>query len=175
MKERLRAGFKYFFMTHVATALMFLGAIIIYTHSKSFAFSDIGSTMSAMAITNPGSLHLALAFFFIGFATKAGILPFGDWLPDAYPSAPSPAAATFGGIMSKLGIYGLIRIFFKIFRYPFYCLPYFFSFGHNLRHTLHLLFKGIVEICMSPCGSMVTVPALSNRAQGLSNRCLHDC
>jgi len=112
-EERLRAGFKYFFMTHVATALMFIGSIIVFTHSRSFAFADLGASMAAMATTHPGSLHLALAFFFIGFATKAGILPFGSWLPDAYPAAPAPAAATFGGIMSKLGIFGLIKVFFS--------------------------------------------------------------
>jgi hydrogenase-4 component B len=68
--------------------------------------------MAQMLYGNAGLLHLAMAFFFIGFSTKAGILPFGDWLPDAYPAAPSPAAATFGGIMSKIGLYGLVRVFF---------------------------------------------------------------
>ncbi len=110
--ERTRAGFKYFFMTHVATALMFIGAIIVYQQSRSFSFSELGAAMASMSESHAGVLHLALAFFFIGFATKAGILPFGDWLPDAYPAAPAPAAATFGGIMSKIGLYGLLRVFF---------------------------------------------------------------
>ncbi|MDZ7392764.1 MAG: proton-conducting transporter membrane subunit [candidate division KSB1 bacterium] len=111
--ERTRAGFKYFFMTHVATALMFIGAIIVYQQSRSFAFSDLGDAMLGMLGNGQARLlHIALAFFFIGFATKAGILPFGDWLPDAYPAAPAPAAATFGGIMSKIGLYGLVRVFF---------------------------------------------------------------
>ncbi|MBC7187405.1 MAG: hypothetical protein H5U38_10260 [Calditrichaeota bacterium] len=111
--ERTRAGFKYFFMTHVATALMFVGAIIVYTQSRSFAFSDLGAAMAGMLQEHRGLLHLALTFFFVGFSTKAGILPFGDWLPDAYPAAPAPAAATFGGIMSKIGLFGLLRVFFS--------------------------------------------------------------
>lgn len=110
--ERTRAGFKYFFMTHVATALMFVGAIIVYARSRSFAFSDLGAAMAEMLQGDAGMLHLALVLFFVGFSTKAGILPFGDWLPDAYPAAPAPAAATFGGIMSKMGLYGLLRVFF---------------------------------------------------------------
>ncbi|MCR4437534.1 MAG: proton-conducting transporter membrane subunit [bacterium] len=111
--ERTRAGFKYFFMTHVATTLMFVGAVIVYTQSRSFAFSDLGAAMAGMVQEQRGLLHIALTFFFVGFSTKAGILPFGDWLPDAYPAAPAPAAATFGGIMSKIGLYGLLRVFFS--------------------------------------------------------------
>ena len=93
-KEYLRAGFKYFFVTHIATVLMFIGAIILYLHGDSFSFKDLGATMSVLLQTNPNLLHLALLFFFIGFSTKAGILPMGDWLPDAYPSAPTPAGAS---------------------------------------------------------------------------------
>ena len=49
--------------------------------------------------------------FFLGFATKAGILPMGDWLPDAHPVAPSGMSATLSGVLVKLGIYGLVRLF----------------------------------------------------------------
>jgi hydrogenase-4 component B len=47
----------------------------------------------------------------LGFATKAGILPMGDWLPDAHPVAPSGMSATLSGALVKLGIYGLVRLF----------------------------------------------------------------
>ncbi|MCI0511802.1 hypothetical protein L0128_01150 [candidate division KSB1 bacterium] len=116
-RARLRAGFKYFFMTHVATALMFIGGIIIFLQAQElglespFSFEAFRQTMTKLSAVKPGLLHLILTFFFIGFSTKAGLLPFGDWLPDAYPSAPSSAGAAFGGIMSKIGVYGLIRIF----------------------------------------------------------------
>ena len=114
LKPRLRAGFKYFFITHVATALMFIAAIILYNQSGSFSFEGLSQAMRTLANNNPGLLHLVLALFLIGFATKAGILPMGDWLPDAYPAAPTPASAAFAGVMSKLGIYGLLRIFIDI-------------------------------------------------------------
>jgi hydrogenase-4 component B len=113
-QNRLRAGFKYFFITHVATALLFIATIILYVHGGSFSFAGLGSAMTALQASNPKILHLVLAFFFLGFATKAGILPMGDWLPDAYPAAPAPASAAFAGSMTKLGIYGLVRIFCDI-------------------------------------------------------------
>ncbi|MDZ7373428.1 MAG: proton-conducting transporter membrane subunit [candidate division KSB1 bacterium] len=113
-KERLRAGFKYFLIMHIATGLMFLGALVIYSFGKSFTFDGLRVTLQAIVETHPATVHFALICFFLGFATKAGVLPFGDWLPDAYPAAPSPASSAFSGTMSKLGVYGLVRVFYEI-------------------------------------------------------------
>ncbi len=113
-KKNLQAGFKYFFITHVATALLFIASIILFSKGGSFAFDKMSETMQMMATQHSGLLHLVLLFFFLGFATKAGILPMGDWLPDAYPAAPAPASAAFAGSMTKLGIYGIVRIFCDI-------------------------------------------------------------
>jgi hydrogenase-4 component B len=113
-KDTLRAGFKYFLITHIATALMFIAVIMIYLQGGSFSFDALGQAMQSMSVSNPGLLHLALLFLFLAFATKAGILPMGDWLPDAYSSAPTPATVAFAGSMTKLGVYGVIRIFVDI-------------------------------------------------------------
>jgi len=110
-RTRLRAGYKYFLITHVATAFLFIGGIVLYRYSGSFSFSFLRIALGEMQLNHPGLLHFVLACFFLGFATKAGILPMGDWLPDAYPAAPAPASAAFAGSMTKLGIYGLVRIF----------------------------------------------------------------
>ena len=106
----LRAGFKYFLITHIATAGMFGAALAVWQSSGSFSFDAMRETLGDFAVTRPVLLHVVLALFFFGFGTKAGMLPFGDWLPDAYPEAPSGAAALFGGTMTKLGIYGLLRV-----------------------------------------------------------------
>ncbi len=68
----------------------------------------------AILVREPALAHLILLLFFLGFATKAGILPMGSWLPDAYPAAPTAATAAFAGAMSKLGIYGLVRVFLTL-------------------------------------------------------------
>ncbi len=113
-KKVLRAGFKYFLITHIATAFMFIGVIILYLQGGSFSFDGLGQAMQRLSVSNPGMVHLALGMLFLAFATKAGILPMGDWLPDAYSSAPTPASGAFAGSMTKLGVYGIIRIFADI-------------------------------------------------------------
>lgn len=107
----LRASFKYFVMTHVGTGGLLLGAILLRAAGGSFAFDQLAPALRALDAQNPAALHAVLALLFLGFATKAGLYPFGDWLPDAYPAAPAPVTAALSGVMSKLGLYGLLRIF----------------------------------------------------------------
>ena len=112
----LRAGIKYFVITHAATTLMLIGIIVLWHTSQphSFSFAAAKSAIGELAATKPALLHVLLALFLVGFGTKAGVLPFGDWLPDAYPAAPSGASAAFAGCMTKLGIYGLLRVFLEM-------------------------------------------------------------
>lgn len=109
-----RAAFKYFFMTHVGTGCLLFAAVVLGMWGGSFAFARLPETFRALAAANPLALHGLLALLFAGFATKAGLYPFGDWLPDAHPAAPAPVSAVLSGVMVKLGLYGLLRVFVAI-------------------------------------------------------------
>ena len=106
-----RAGLKYFIITHGATLCMVAAALLLWRASGSFSFDSIRQTLTALLSTRPLLAHFIILLFFLGFATKAGVLPMGDWLPDAHPVAPSGMSATLSGALVKLGIYGLIRLF----------------------------------------------------------------
>ncbi len=106
-----RAGLKYFIITHGATLCMVAAALLLWRTSGSFSFDSIRQTLTALLDTRPYLAHSVVFLFFLGFATKAGILPMGDWLPDAHPVAPSGMSATLSGALVKLGIYGLVRLF----------------------------------------------------------------
>ena len=106
--EAVRAGFKYFVMTHVATAGLLVTAVVLWRITGSFSFEAHKAGLTMLA---PGLRNLLLALYLIAFATKAGIFPFGDWLPDAHPAAPSGVSAILSGVMIKLGAYGVLRVF----------------------------------------------------------------
>jgi hydrogenase-4 component B len=106
----LRAGLKYFIITHAATFCMMAAAIVLWKQTGSFSFDSMRAGMEALLASRPALAHLVLALFLIGFATKAGILPMGDWLPDAHPVAPSGMSAVLSGAMVKLGVYGIVRV-----------------------------------------------------------------
>jgi hydrogenase-4 component B len=107
----LRAAFKYFVMTHVGAAALLFAIVLLAVASGSFAFADLRPTLALLAVTRPALLHAVLGLLFVGFATKAGLWPFGDWLPDAHPAAPAPVSAVLSGVMIKLGLYGVLRVF----------------------------------------------------------------
>jgi len=109
--EAIRAGFKYFIMTHVATAGLLVAAVVLWSATGSFAFEShrIGLASSSGVLK-----HLILALYLLAFSTKAGIFPVGDWLPDAHPAAPSGVSAILSGVMIKLGAYGVLRVFWGI-------------------------------------------------------------
>ncbi len=111
--EARRAGLQYFIATHIASGCILLATILLYTYApvKSFEFGALLEGTRVLMTTSPALVHLILGLFVIGFATKAGILPFGFWLPQAHPVAPSPFSAVLSGCMVKLGVYGLLVVF----------------------------------------------------------------
>ena len=109
-----RAGWKYFVITHAATLCMLIAALLLWRQSGSFHFAALREALVVLLARSPLQAHLILLLLFIGFATKAGVLPMGDWLPDAHPVAPSGMSAALSGALVKLGIYGLVRFFCAI-------------------------------------------------------------
>ncbi len=109
-----QAGLKYFVMNQAATLGMVAAALVLWREGGSFHFETLRPALERLLVREPWLGHGVLLLFFVGFATKAGILPMGAWLPHAYPAAPTSATAAFAGAMSKLGIYGLVRVFLTL-------------------------------------------------------------
>lgn len=107
----LRAAFKYFVMTHVATACLLLAVLLVWAEGGTLSMEAVPAMFTRLAADRPLLLHGVLALMFVGFATKAGLWPFGDWLPDAHPAAPAPVSAVLSGVMVKVGLYGFLRFF----------------------------------------------------------------
>lgn len=112
--ESQRAGLKYFVVNQGATLGMMAGALILWREGGSFHFEDLRIALVTLLEERPILAHTSLLLFFLGFGTKAGILPMGSWLPEAYPAAPTAATAAFAGAMSKLGVYGVVRMFLTL-------------------------------------------------------------
>jgi formate hydrogenlyase subunit 3/multisubunit Na+/H+ antiporter MnhD subunit len=102
-KENQKAGTLYIIMTHIASALLLVGFMMIYYYTKSF---DIFGSSAAIPA---GAKNVVFILFLIGFGTKAGIIPLHIWLPYAHPASPSNVSALMSGIMIKTAIYGLLR------------------------------------------------------------------
>lgn len=111
--ENVRAGFLYFLMTHFGTAFIILACLLAYLATGSFSFDDWRQAFGTLPTTIE---LLILGSAFIGFATKAGLIPLHIWLPEAHPAAPSHVSALMSGIMVKTALFMLFRFFFDFFQ-----------------------------------------------------------
>ena len=87
--------------------MLTLGFIWVSTHTGSYDFDAIRQYSASVSPAISLSLYLV---FFIGFAIKAGFVPFHTWLPYAHPVAPSHVSGVMSGVMIKLGIFGILRM-----------------------------------------------------------------
>jgi formate hydrogenlyase subunit 3/multisubunit Na+/H+ antiporter MnhD subunit len=109
----VRAGYIYLVMASFGTLCLFLafGVLAGTGGQYSFAAMRAGQLTPALALI-AGTLTL------IGAGSKAGIVPLHVWLPLAHPAAPSHVSALLSGVMTKVGVYGFIRIVFDLIGEP---------------------------------------------------------
>lgn len=101
--ETLKAGVNYLMQMHIGIILLTVGFIWVYLAEGSFDFIVVGTFFGQHP---PGWLFLV---FFAGFGIKAGFIPLHTWLPHAHPAAPSHISGIMSGVITKLGIYGILR------------------------------------------------------------------
>jgi len=109
-EESVRAAIKYLAMSEAGAVCMLLSMVSLFYLKGTLDIADL----SHLAL-EPRITHLLLLGFLAGAGVKAGIVPLHTWLPDAHPAAPSPISALLSGVMIKVGIYVMIRVFWQMF------------------------------------------------------------
>lgn len=112
-KAQLEGGVKYMAMNILASTFFLTGIGIVYGLTGSLNMADLA--IKIQAVENQTLVGLTSCFFIIGFGIKSAVFPLYYWLPSSYHTPPSAVAATFGGLLTKVGIYAMLRIFSLIF------------------------------------------------------------
>ncbi|MGZ8178406.1 Na+/H+ antiporter subunit D [Williamsia sp. SKLECPSW1] len=104
--DRVRAGVSYV-MVSMVSSLIFLAGI-------GFAYAATGTlNLAEMAVrlqdVPEGTRTALYAVLLVAFGIKAAVFPLSTWLPDSYPTAPAPVTAVFAGLLTKVGVYAIIR------------------------------------------------------------------
>ncbi|MBC8016318.1 MAG: hydrogenase 4 subunit B [Sporomusaceae bacterium] len=103
-----RSAYIYIVMTHVGTAFIITAFLLLSTAAGSMDFSQLQGSLVSENWRN-----VIFICAFIGFGTKAGMVPLHIWLPRAHPAAPSHISALMSGVMLKTAIYGMFRFFLE--------------------------------------------------------------
>ncbi|MBV9593931.1 MAG: Fe-S-binding domain-containing protein, partial [Actinobacteria bacterium] len=104
----LEAAFKMVVLTTIGGFAVFIGAAMLYSRTGALNLGQLHDALSGRAL-NSAEL-VALTLLLAGFATKAGIVPFHAWLPDAHTPVPGAVSALFSALMVDLGVVAIARI-----------------------------------------------------------------
>jgi multicomponent Na+:H+ antiporter subunit D len=104
--SRIRAGITYVVVSVVSSLLFLIAIAMIYGATGTVTLADLAVKLGAL---DPGTQHLLHAMLLVAFGIKAAVFPLSFWLPDSYPTAPAPVTAVFAGLLTKVGVYAIIR------------------------------------------------------------------
>ena len=109
----LEAAFKYLVVGCIGSTCILVGTIMLYAQMHTLNFAQLSALI-------PGNLNnstkLAFALLFVGFSTKAFIVPFHPLAADAHGAAPASISVLISGVLTKSGIYGIIRLTYFLFQ-----------------------------------------------------------
>ncbi|MBS1183531.1 MAG: Hydrogenase-4 component [Proteobacteria bacterium] len=107
--ENRRAGYVYLLMASFGTLMLLLAFGLLAGPDGDYAFSAIRTAEHV-----PWLAGLVLVLMLLGAGSKAGLVPLHVWLPLAHPAAPSHVSALMSGVMTKVAVYGFIRVVFDL-------------------------------------------------------------
>ncbi|MGW0481923.1 Na+/H+ antiporter subunit D [Nonomuraea sp. NPDC003214] len=106
-QSRIRAGATYTVMGLASSMLFLIALAVTYAATGTLSFAQLAERFGPLDTHVKLLIELTLL---LAFAIKAAIFPLSAWLPDSYPTAPAPATAVFAGLLTKVGVYAIIRL-----------------------------------------------------------------
>jgi len=113
-RARVSAGLHYISINLLASTLFLIGAALIYGVTGTLNMADLALKIPLVPQADRGLLHAGAGILAVAFLAKAGMWPLNFWLVPAYSSASAPVAAMFA-IMTKVGVYTLLRLWTLLF------------------------------------------------------------
>ncbi|MBV7555966.1 monovalent cation/H+ antiporter subunit D [Pseudomonas sp. PDM28] len=113
-RARVSSGLHYISINLLASSLFLIGAALIYGVTGTLNMADLAVKIPLVSEADRGLLHAGAGILAVAFLAKAGMWPLNFWLVPAYSSASAPVAAMFA-IMTKVGVYTLLRLWTLLF------------------------------------------------------------
>ena len=111
--EQARAGFSYFTINLIGSTIFLAGAGLLYGQLGTLNMAHLAERVSAAP--NNGLIAVVAVMFLFVFGLKSAMFPVFNWLPNAYSAPPTPVSALFAGLLTKVGVYSMYRVFGTIF------------------------------------------------------------
>ena len=112
-KAQIDGAIKYFALNLMATMMMLCGIVLLYGITGTLNMADLH--LKVKAVQNPGLLTGISVMFIVAFGIKSAVFPLFFWLPASYHTPPVVVSALFSGLLTKVGVYSMIRMFTLVF------------------------------------------------------------
>lgn len=112
--KAVEAAFKYIVTGSLGSSLILLGTCLIYSETKTLNLAEIAVILKSVDEISP-MIILSLSLIMVGYAVKAFMVPCHTWPTEAHMAAPSSISMILSGVMSKTGVYAIIRLVFIVF------------------------------------------------------------
>ncbi|HZA05178.1 MAG TPA: Na+/H+ antiporter subunit D, partial [Propionibacteriaceae bacterium] len=104
--QRVRAGSTYVVVSLLSSTLFLVALAVVYASTGTVNLAQLARRLPDL----PDGIQLVLQLLLLTvFGIKAAVFPMSAWLPDSYPTAPAPVTAVFAGLLTKVGVYSIIR------------------------------------------------------------------
>ncbi len=104
--EQVRSGMTYIVISLIASTLFVTTLALLYSATGTVNMAQLATRLEDLP---PGLAAMFSVLLLVVFGIKAAIFPLYFWLPDSYPIAPSPITAVFAGLLTKVGVYAIVR------------------------------------------------------------------
>ncbi len=141
-KGQLRESIKYILVNVISSALFVITVAYLYSVVGTLSMADI--SVKIADINQPGIITTIAVLFMLVFGLKAAIFPLYFWLPSSYSAAPIPVLALFGALLTKVGVYAIMRTYTLVFVHDL-------SYTHEL-----LLILSVLTIVAGCIGALAT-------------------
>ncbi|WP_420642688.1 Na+/H+ antiporter subunit D [Candidatus Leptofilum sp.] len=111
-RQQLEGAIKYVTLNLMASAIFLAAAGILYGVAGSLNMADLAMRLRTAP---PGVVTTLAMMFLVAFGIKAALFPLFSWLPAAYHTPPTAVSAIFAGLLTKVGVYAIIRVFTLLF------------------------------------------------------------
>jgi multicomponent Na+:H+ antiporter subunit D len=112
-KAQIEGAVKYFTLNILASVIFLTAIAVLYGITGTLNMADL--SLKIAAIEDKTLVNTCAMIFFVGFGIKSAVFPLYFWLPASYHTPPHAVAAIFGGLLTKVGVYAMIRVFTLIF------------------------------------------------------------
>lgn len=109
---RIRAGTIYVLVALLSSMLFLVTLAVTYAATGTLTLAQLGERLAEL---DPDVSLMIQLLLLTTFAIKAAVFPLSFWLPDSYPTAPAPVTAVFAGLLTKVGVYAILRMQMVVF------------------------------------------------------------